>query len=133
MQNTTVTKNNKTYSVVFPENIIQVDANPVAQQRNYKIGQFVCADAKDTLARVVKALSGVSKVDAAYDAEIKAARENAIEALRTQMDQYALICDHLRAALPEDGIFVRDITMSGSTWGSRLFPVQTPNKNIHFL
>lgn len=123
----------KTYSVVFPENIIQVDANPVAQQRNYKIGQFVCADAKDTLARVVNALSGVSKVDAAYDAEIKAARENAIEALRTQMDQYALICDHLRAALPEDGIFVRDITMSGSTWGSRLFPVQTPNKNIHSL
>lgn len=123
----------KTYSVVFPENIIQVDANPVAQQRNYKIGQFVCADAKDTLARVVNALSGVSKVDAAYDAEIKAARENAIEALRTQMDQYALICDHLRSALPEDGIFVRDITMSGSTWGSRLFPVQTPNKNIHSL
>lgn len=123
----------KTYSVVFPENIIQVDANPVAQQRNYKIGQFVCADAKDTLARVVKALSDISKVDTAYDAEIKAARENAIEALRTQMDQYALICDHLRAALPEDGIFVRDITMSGSTWGSRLFPVQTPNKNIHSL
>jgi acetolactate synthase-1/2/3 large subunit len=44
-----------------------------------------------------------------------------------------LICDHLRAALPEDGIFVRDITMSGSTWGSRLFPVQAPNRNIHSL
>ena len=123
----------KTYSVVFPENIIQVDANPVAQQRNYKIGQFICADAKDTLARVAHALTGVSKVDSSYDAEIKAARESAIDALRTQMDQYALICDHLRTALPEDGIFVRDITMSGSTWGSRLFPVQTPNKNIHSL
>lgn len=123
----------KTYSVEFPANIIQIDANPVAQQRNYKVSQFVCADTKDTLARVLTALNGVSKVDAAYDAEIKAARENAIEALRTQMDQYALICDHLREALPEDGIFVRDITMSGSTWGSRLFPVQTPNKNIHSL
>ncbi|MGO3384623.1 MAG: thiamine pyrophosphate-dependent enzyme, partial [Acinetobacter guillouiae] len=52
---------------------------------------------------------------------------------RTQLDQYALICDHLRAALPQDGIFVRDITMSGSTWGSRLFPVQAPNQNIHSL
>ncbi|MBP6114492.1 MAG: thiamine pyrophosphate-binding protein [Acinetobacter sp.] len=123
----------KTYSVVFPDNIIQVDANPVAQQRNYKVNQFICAEAKDMLARVVNALNGNSKVNADYDAEIKAARENAIEALRTQMDQYALICDHLRTALPEDGIFVRDITMSGSTWGSRLFPVQTPNKNIHSL
>lgn len=123
----------KTYSVVFPDHIIQVDANPVAQQRNYKVGQFICAEAKDLLARVVKALNGTSKVDVAYDADIKAARDNAIAALRTQMDQYALICDHLRSALPEDGIFVRDITMSGSTWGSRLFPVQTPNKNIHSL
>ena len=123
----------KTYSVVFPNNIIQVDANPVAQQRNYKVNQFICAEAKNVLARVVSALNGNSKVNADYDAEIKAARENAIEALRTQMDQYALICDHLRTALPEDGIFVRDITMSGSTWGSRLFPVQTPNKNIHSL
>ncbi|MEZ2902115.1 hypothetical protein B9T26_01240 [Acinetobacter sp. ANC 4169] len=123
----------KTYSVVFPKNIIQVDANPVAQQRNYKVNQFICAEAKDLLARVVTALNGNNKVDKSYDAEIKAARESAIEALRTQMDQYALICDHLRAALPEDGIFVRDITMSGSTWGSRLFPVQTPNKNIHSL
>lgn len=123
----------KTYSVQFPENIIQIDANPMAQQRNYKVAQFVCAEAKDLLSRVVAVLTGVSKIDADYDAQIQAAREHAIVALRNQMDQYALICDHLRAALPEDGIFVRDITMSGSTWGSRLFPVQTPNKNIHSL
>lgn len=123
----------KTYSVVFPENIIQIDANPVAQQRNYKIDQFICADAKEVLGRVIQGLNGQSKVDPEYDQAISAAREQAIQALRTQMDQYALICDHLRTALPEDGIFVRDITMSGSTWGSRLFPVQTPNKNIHSL
>ena len=123
----------KTYSVQFPDNIIQIDANPVAQQRNYTVAQFVCAEAKDLLSRVLSLLAGVSKIDAEYDVQIKAAREDAIAALRSQMDQYALICDHLRAALPEDGIFVRDITMSGSTWGSRLFPVQTPNKNIHSL
>src|SRR5690606_2862976 len=33
----------------------------------------------------------------------------------------------------EDGIFVRDITMSGSTWGSRLLPMQAPRHNIHSL
>ena len=58
--------------MVFPENIIQIDANPVAQQRNYKIGQFVCADTKDTLVRVANVRSGLSKVDASYDAEISA-------------------------------------------------------------
>lgn len=123
----------KTYSIEFPSNIIQIDAHPVAQQRNYKIKQFICADAKNTLARVVSVLHDQSKIDVDYDLAITEAREKAIDALRTQMDQYALICDHLRTALPEDGIFVRDITMSGSTWGSRLFPVQAPNQNIHSL
>lgn len=123
----------KTYSVQFPENIIQIDANPVAQQRNYKIRHFICSDAKDILSRSLVQLNGVSKVDADYDQAIIDAKNAAVDALRKQLDQYALICDHLRAALPEDGIFVRDITMSGSTWGSRLFPVQAPNRNIHSL
>ncbi|WP_151980056.1 thiamine pyrophosphate-binding protein [Acinetobacter guerrae] len=123
----------KTYSVQFPENIIQIDANPVAQQRNYKIRHFICSDAKDILSRSLVQLNGVSKVDADYDQAIVDAKNAAVDALRKQLDQYALICDHLRAALPEDGIFVRDITMSGSTWGSRLFPVQAPNRNIHSL
>lgn len=123
----------KTYSVQFPDNIIQIDANPVAQQRNYKVRNFICGDAKDVLQRVLTGLQGISKVDADYDAAMVKAKQAAIDALRTQLDQYALICDHLRAALPQDGIFVRDITMSGSTWGSRLFPVQAPNQNIHSL
>ncbi|BCX74435.1 thiamine pyrophosphate-binding protein [Acinetobacter bereziniae] len=123
----------KTYSVQFPDNIIQIDANPVAQQRNYTVRHFVCADAKHVLQGVVAGLADVSKVDAEYDKAIVQAKQAAIDALRTQLDQYALICDYLRAALPQDGIFVRDITMSGSTWGSRLFPVQAPNLNIHSL
>lgn len=123
----------KTYSVQFPENIIQIDANPVAQQRNYKIRNFICADAKDLLGRVLNGLQGTSKVDAEYDVAVKNAKQSAVDALRKQVDQYALICDHLRTALPQDGIFVRDITMSGSTWGSRLFPVQQPLQNIHSL
>ena len=81
----------------------------------------------------VRTASRNFKIDADYDAAVVAAKQAAIDALRKQIDQYALICDHLRTALPQDGIFVRDITMSGSTWGSRLFPVQAPNQNIHSL
>lgn len=123
----------KTYSVQFPDNLIQIDANPVAQQRNYKVRRFICADAKDILVRTLTQLESISKVDTEYDQMIVNAKDAAVTALRKQLDQYALICDHLRSALPEDGIFVRDITMSGSTWGSRLFPVQAPNRNIHSL
>ena len=123
----------KTYSIQFPANTIQIDANPAAQQRNYPISQFVCAEAKEALTALVQDLQGHSFVDAAYDAAITQAREAAISQLTEQLGPYAELCFALRAAMPEDAILVRDITMSGSTWGSRLFPVQAPLQNIHSL
>ena len=123
----------KTYSITFPENLIQVDATPMAQQRNYLVKHFFCADAKNFLAGVVAQLTQTSKVDDTYDKVIKDAKQSAISALEDQLGPYATLCYSLRNALPEDGIFVRDITMSGSTWGSRLFPVEKPLQNIHSL
>lgn len=123
----------KTYSVAFPENLVQIDANPVAQQRNYAVKHFICAEAKESLAYLVEKLGDSTKVDTHYDREIVAAKEAAVEALTKQLGPYAELCFALREALPQDGILVRDITMSGSTWGSRLFPVQAPLQNIHSL
>lgn len=123
----------KTYSISFPEKLIQIDANPVAQQRNYSVDHFICSEAKESLAYLVEKLRSVSKVDTAHDQEITEAKNAAIAALKKQLGPYADICFALRDALPSDGILVRDITMSGSTWGSRLFPVEAPLKNIHSL
>lgn len=123
----------KTYSIQFPANTIQIDANPAAQQRNYAISQFVCAEANEALTALVQDLQGHSFVDAAYDAAITQAREAAISQLTEQLGPYAELCFALRAAMPDDAILVRDITMSGSTWGSRLFPVNAPLQNIHSL
>ena len=123
----------KTYSLKFPENLIQIDATPMAQQRNYLVKHFFCGEAKSFLTRLVEQLGDTSKVDSDYDQRIKAAKDFAINALETQLGPYAELCYSLRKALPEDGILVRDITMSGSTWGSRLFPVNQPLQNIHSL
>ncbi|MGO3869923.1 MAG: thiamine pyrophosphate-binding protein [Alcaligenes sp.] len=123
----------KTYSIKFPANTIQIDANPAAQQRNYTIPQFVCAEANEVLTALVQDLQGYRFVDADYDVAITQAREMAVAQLTEQLGPYAELCFALRAAMPEDAILVRDITMSGSTWGSRLFPVQAPLQNIHSL
>lgn len=123
----------KTYSIQFPEELIQVDAAPAAQQRNYAVRHFICAEARETLAALVQDLAGHSFTSAAYDEEIRQARTDAVAQLTEQLGPYAEICFALREALPKDGILVRDITMSGSTWGSRLFPVEAPLRNIHSL
>ncbi|GAA3538878.1 thiamine pyrophosphate-binding protein [Zobellella aerophila] len=123
----------RTYSVVLPKPLYQVDANPVAQQRNYLVDHFLCGDAKAVLAYLADALQGCDKHNVEFDREIAEAKSAAVSALTNQLGTYAQLCGQLRAALPDDGILVRDITMSGSTWGSRLFPIQAPNTNIHSL
>lgn len=123
----------KTYSIPFPKNSIQIDASYMAQQRNYRMPHFICADAKEALSALVQDLSASSFIDTAYDAQIAQAYNDAVTQLSHELGPYAEICFALRKALPDDGILVRDITMSGSTWGSRLFPVEAPMRNIHSL
>ena len=39
--------------------------------------------------------------------------------------------DQLRAVMPRDAIWVRDITQSNTTWGNRLFPLYDPRNNVY--
>lgn len=123
----------KTYSIQLGKQLIQIDATPMAQQRNYSVNHFICADSKETLRLVLDQLDGHQWVDEEYDQQIRHAKQGAVAALSKQLGVYAELCFALRQALPADSILVRDITMSGSTWGSRLFPVQQPLQNIHSL
>ncbi|WP_431024870.1 thiamine pyrophosphate-binding protein [Halomonas sp. H5] len=122
----------KTYSVELPRPLVQIDIDPAAAHRNYRADAFLCGDCGDVLTRLAERLEG-REPDAAYDAAVAEAVQQAEQALRTQVGEYAKLSDAVRAALPEDGIFVRDITVSGSTWGSRLLPTQRPLTNIHSL
>ncbi|MGA4494758.1 thiamine pyrophosphate-binding protein [Vreelandella venusta] len=122
----------KTYSVELPRPLVQIDIDPAAANRNYHVDAFVCGDCADVLNRLADRLEG-RQADTAYDAAVVDAVASAEEALRDQVGEYAKLSDAVRAVLPEDGIFVRDITVSGSTWGSRLLPILRPLTNIHSL
>ncbi|WP_369856345.1 thiamine pyrophosphate-binding protein [Candidatus Thalassolituus haligoni] len=119
------------YSTSFGHPLIQIDAHPGAQNRNYRVDQFICADCQAVLAYLAEHLP--DRIDSEYDRTIKRAVVQAESSLIEQVGNYANLCQALRDALPQDGIFVRDITVSGSTWGSRLLSFQHPNQNIHSL
>lgn len=122
----------KTYSVELPRPLVQIDIDPAAAHRNYRADAFLCGDCGDVLGRLADRLAARAP-DPAYDAEVAEAVNEAERALRDQVGEYAKLSDAVRAALPEDGIFVRDITVSGSTWGSRLLPIERPLTNVHSL
>ncbi|ALM52032.1 thiamine pyrophosphate-binding protein [Halomonas huangheensis] len=123
----------RTYSVELPHPLVQIDVDPAAAQRNYTADTFLCGECGDVLARLAERLEGKFTPDADFDNAVARAVQDAEKALRKQVGEYARLSDAIRDALPEDGVFVRDITVSGSTWGSRLLPIELPLTNIHSL
>lgn len=123
----------RTYSVELPHPLVQIDVDPAAAQRNYTADTFLCGECGDVLSRLADRLQGSFTPDSGFDDDVARAVQDAEKALRKQVGEYARLSDAIRDALPEDGVFVRDITVSGSTWGSRLLPIEHPLTNIHSL
>lgn len=121
-----------TYSVELPRPLVQIDANPGAAQRNYQADDFLCGDCEVVLTALAERVAR-RQPDAEFDQAIRAAVEASEQALREQVGPYAQLSDAVRATLRDDDLFVRDITVSGSTWGGRLLPIEQPRTNIHSL
>ena len=123
----------RTWTLPLPRPLVQIDIDPAAANRNYVADEQVNGDCGALLSALAARLAPGEKVNAAWDAEISLAVQQAETALRQQSGEYAKLNDAIAAALPADGLLVRDITVSGSVWGSRLFRAISPLCNIHSL
>lgn len=123
----------RTWTLSLPRPLVQIDIDPAAANRNYLADEQINGDCGALLNALAARLSSGEKVSAEWDAKIVAAVQQAESALRQQSGEYAKLNDAIAAALPQDGLLVRDITVSGSVWGSRLFRAISPLCNIHSL
>jgi acetolactate synthase-1/2/3 large subunit len=123
----------RTWTLPLPRPLVQIDIDPAAANRNYLADEQINGDCGALLNALAARVSQGEKVNAEWDAEIARAVQQAESALRQQSGEYAKLNDAIAAALPQDGLLVRDITVSGSVWGSRLFRAISPLCNIHSL
>ncbi|WP_058913825.1 thiamine pyrophosphate-binding protein [Entomohabitans teleogrylli] len=123
----------RTWSLGLPEVRVQIDIDPAAINRNYQISEAIVADCGQVLNALAERLLADERRNGEWDGQIAAAVAQAEQALRAQAGPYARLNDAIARALPADGILVRDITVSGSVWGSRLFRAAAPLRNIHSL
>ena len=107
----------------LPKNIIQIDIDPMANDRTYKNQAFVCAEAASTLEALSLKLKGKISIDPKFENEFKAMKIAAFEEFRQTLGPYSSFPDQVRNAMPRDAIWVRDITLNNSTWGNKLFPL----------
>ena len=114
--------------------IVQIDANPTQGGRNYPVNQFITGDAQLALEGLLSRLPAKLATDATFLAEIAPARERAEATLRAGLGPYCALADTLSQRVSSGGHpWVRDVTISNSTFGNRYVRIAAPHLGVHAL
>lgn len=118
-------------SLQLPQNIIQIDIDPNAQNRTYNTDHFHCGDAKKVLNELIIRLSGKLHLEDQWASEVNDLKMKIIHEYKNTLGAYKNFPEIVRKVLPENGRWVRDVTISNSMWGNRLMPITSPEENIY--
>ncbi len=119
------------YQLKLPENLYRIDADPSADGRCYASRQFIYADAALALDALADQLEGQMHIDPGLDTDIEATRSRASSALRKGIGPYTALVDALQQAIGRSFNWVRDVTISNSTWGNRELALFQPDAGVH--
>ncbi|MCB1407053.1 MAG: thiamine pyrophosphate-binding protein [Rhodobacteraceae bacterium] len=118
----------------LPRPLLQIDAEPTQGGRNYPVDLFVHGDAADTLRRLLDRLPPELEVDPGMRFEVATARAQSEGALRSRLGPYQAVAEALteRVAAGRHP-WVRDVTISNSTFGNRYVRLSDPTRGVHAL
>jgi len=117
----------------LPRPLVQIDAEPTQGGRNYPLDLFVHGDATDTLTRLLALLPDRLDVDANLRFDVAAARAKSEGALRDRLGPYQNIAQAISDRVAEGRPWVRDVTISNSTFGNRYVRITSPKLGVHAL
>ena len=118
-------------SLKLPDNIIQIDIDPKAENRTYKTDLFHCGDAKIVLGELSNRLSNQLTLEKEWENEISQLKNKIFEDYKSNLGAYKDFPETIRKVLPENGMWVRDVTISNSMWGNRSMLINEPEQNIY--
>ncbi|HUZ74666.1 MAG TPA: thiamine pyrophosphate-binding protein [Stellaceae bacterium] len=123
----------RTYNLKLPAVRARIDVDPATEGRSYPSALFVAGDARLALEGVAQRLEGRLALDPQFAADIAAARRAAEAGLRRTIAPYAPLVDAVAQLMPRDALWVRDITLSNSTWGNRLPVLRSPRASVYAM
>ena len=121
------------FELQLPKARIQIDVDPAANGRTYSSDQFICADAQRTLSELADQLEGDNSVEGGFSEEIRTLKAEVLDDYKELLGPYGSFAKQLRSIMPQDAVWVRDITLNNSTWGNRTFPVNSPKNHVFAL
>ncbi|WP_025596555.1 thiamine pyrophosphate-binding protein [Burkholderia sp. WSM2230] len=121
------------YKLALPQPLYRIDADALADNRGYRNEMFVHGDSKAVLEELATLLERRIKVDPTFGQDLAAARESAVADVGKGLGPYKRLVDALQAAVGRDYNWVRDVTISNSTWGNRMLNIFSPRAGVHAL
>ena len=121
------------YKLALPQPLYRIDADALADNRGYRNELFVHGDSAAVLEELATLLEGRLKVDPTFVGDLAAAREIAVADVGKGLGPYKRLVDALQRSVGQDYNWVRDVTISNSTWGNRLLKIFTPRAGVHAL
>ncbi|MFP6562614.1 thiamine pyrophosphate-binding protein [Paraburkholderia sp. B3] len=121
------------YKLGLPQPLYRVDADALADNRGYRNALFVHGDSAAVLDALATRLEGKLKVDPQFAADLAAAHETAVAETAKGLGPYRRLVEALQRAVGRDYNWVRDVTISNSTWGNRLLKIFSPRAGVHAL
>jgi acetolactate synthase-1/2/3 large subunit len=114
--------------------IVQIDADVTQAARNYPVDMFIASDARLALEGLLARLPAKLDTDHAFLADIALARTRSEATLRAGLGPYGTLADILSKRVPTGAHpWVRDVTISNSTFGNRYVRIAAPHLGVHAL
>src|SRR5271169_2600023 len=110
--------------------LIRIDIDPVEIARYFRPALGIVADAKAALAALHRALGRLAPQRASRKDELETLKATTLARLDQQLGPQCEYLRAIRAELPDDGIYVEDLTQVGYV-GRMAFPVYQPRTYIH--
>ena len=110
--------------------LIRIDIDPVEIARYFRPALGIVADAKAALAALHRAVDRLAPQRALRKAELETLKAGTLARLDEQLGPQCEYLRAIRAELPDDGIYVEDLTQVGYV-GRMAFPVYHPRTYIH--
>jgi acetolactate synthase I/II/III large subunit len=123
----------RTYNLRLPLARARIDVDLDAEARGYPCEIFVRGDARLVLEALADRGAARFAVDPTFAADVALARREAEAGMRKGIEPYGPLLAAVEHLIPRDALWVRDITLSSTTWGNRAPAVRAPRAAVHAM
>ncbi len=120
------------YELKLPRPLYRVDVDAAQQGRCYADDGFVCGDAALVLAGLADRLEARGyKADPGLLTDLRRAHDEAVATMHDGLGPYSTLVQQLQKVVGRNFNWVRDVTVSNSTWGNRELRFFAPDAGVH--